>query len=309
MFNQLRNSIRKYFGISMRETNGILVLIIIMIIILISPLIYNNFMYPEYSNYTLDSLKLDSLIAIFEENLKHTSSRNQKDTVVKDTLFPFNPNTISFDQMILLGFDSILAKRISKYRNNKGQFLIKKDLLKIYDFPDDLYNDIVNYILLPEVIAFKRQIGPGISDSIKNNKNEERALPILIDINVADTNQLMEVVGIGHILSNRIIKYRDLLGGFSNIDQLNDVYGLQGKSLENLKSVVYIDSLFTPDKIGINFSDWEEMVRHPYINSRLANDLLDLRSNKGYMNGIDQLRDIPYLNDSILKRIEPYIEF
>ena len=119
----------------------------------------------------------------------------------------------------------------------------------------------------------------------------------------------MEVVGIGHILSNRIIKYRDLLGGFSNIDQLNDVYGLQGKSLENLKSVVYIDSLFIPKKIKINFSDWEEMVKHPYINSRLANDLLDLRSNKGYMNRIDQLRDIPYLSDSILSRIEPYIEF
>jgi len=309
MFNQLRNSIRRYFGISMREANGILVLIIIMIIILISPLIYNNFMYPEYSNYKLDSLKLDSLIEIFEENLKHTSSMNQEITLAKDTLFPFNPNTISFDQMVILGFDSILAKRISKYRNNKGQFLIKKDLLKIYDFPDDLYNDIVNYILLPEVIALKMQSVSGNSDYVKNNKSEEQALPILIDINVADTNQLMEVVGIGHILSNRIIKYRDLLGGFSNIDQLNDVYGLQGKSLENLKSVVYIDSLFTPKKIKINFSDWEEMVKHPYINSRLANDLLDLRSNKGYMNRIDQLRDIPYLSDSILRRIEPYIEF
>lgn len=309
MFNQLRNSIRKYFGISMRETHGILVLIIIMIVILISPLVYNNFMYPEYSNYKVDSLKLDSLIEIFEENLNDNSFRNQEVEVFNDTLFPFNPNTISFDQMILLGFDSILAKRISKYRNNKGQFHIKKDLLKIYDFPDDLYNDIANYILLPEASILKKQSLSGSSDGVKNNNGEKQVQPIWIDINIADTNQLMEVVGIGHILSNRIIKYRDLLGGFSNIDQLNDVYGLQGKSLENLKSVVYIDSLFTPEKIKINFSDWEELVKHPYINSRLANDLLNLRSNRGYMNGIDQLLDIPYLTDSILKRIEPYIEF
>jgi predicted DNA-binding helix-hairpin-helix protein len=210
-------------------------------------------MYPVYSNYKLDSLKLDSLIEIFEENLKYTSYRIHEETIVKDTLFPFDPNTISFDQMILLGFDSILAKRITKYSNNHGQFLTKKDLLKIYDFPVEFYNDIMNYILLPEEITFNKQNRTGNSLGSKNRKGEDQFQPILIDINVADTSQLMGVVGIGHILSNRIIKYRDLLGGFSNIGQLNDVYGLRGKSLENLKSVVYVDSLFIPVKIEINF--------------------------------------------------------
>jgi len=309
MFNHFRNSIRKYFGISMREVNGILLLFLIMIIILLSPLIYNNFMYQRYSNYELDSLKLDSLIDIYDKNLKHAPTGNQKVTAIIDTLFPFNPNTISYEQMILLGFDSILARRISKYRNNKGQFLIKKDLLKIYDFPEDLYNDIIDYILLPEIIAEIQQALPHAATKVSNIKSDSRIIQIQIDINVVDTNQLITLNGIGHILSNRIIKYRDLLGGYSNIDQLDDVYGLKGKSLDILKSVVYIDSLFTPEKIKINFSDWEEMVKHPYINSQLANDILDLISNKGYLNTIDQLRDIPYLNDSALRRMEPYIAF
>jgi DNA uptake protein ComE-like DNA-binding protein len=144
----------------------------------------------------------------------------------------------------------------------------------------------------------------------KEIKQEEKSTRQLkFDINLADTNQLMILNGIGHILSNRIIKYRELLGGYSNIDQLDDVYGLKGKSLELLKSVVFIDSLFTPEKIEINFSDWEEMVKHPYINSQLANDILKMRSEKGYINNIDRLRDIPYLNDSILWRLAPYIEF
>jgi len=266
-------------------------------------------MYHPYSNYKLDSLKLDSLIDIYEKNLKHTPNEKQQVTAIKDSLFPFNPNTISFEQMILLGFDTLIARRIAKYRNNKGRFLIKKDLLKIYDFPKDLYKDIVDYILLPELIAEKHQALPHTATMAKNIKSDNKIIHIRIDINVADTNQLTTISGIGHTLSNRIIKYRDLLGGYSNIDQLADVYGLKGKSLENLKSVVYIDSLFTPEKTEINFSDWEEMVKHPYINSQLANDILDLRSNIGYLNTIDQLRDIPYLNDSILRRIEPYIEF
>ena len=309
MFNQIRNSIRKYFGISLREVHGIIVLIIIMIIILLSPLIYNNFMYNRYSNYKIDSLKLDSLIDIYEKNLKHTRSEKQQVTAILDSLFSFNPNTVSFEQMILLGFDSIIARRISKYRNNKGQFIIKKDLLKIYDFPKDLYKDIVDYILLPEMIPEKQQALPHTATMVKSIKTDNKIIHKRIDINVADTNQLIQLNGIGRILSKRIIKYRDLLGGYSNIDQLDDVYGLKGKSLEILKSAVYIDSLFTPKKIEINFSVWEEMVKHPYINSQLANDLLNLRSNKGYLNTIDQLRDIPYLNDSILRRIEPYIEF
>jgi competence ComEA-like helix-hairpin-helix protein len=129
------------------------------------------------------------------------------------------------------------------------------------------------------------------------------------NINLADTNQLMILSGIGSILSNRIVKYRDLLGGYSNIEQLNDVYGLRGKTLELIKSVVFIDSLFVPDKIEINFSGWEEMVKHPYINSQLANDILKLRSEKGYLKNIDQLRAIPFMNDSILLRIEPYVKF
>jgi DNA uptake protein ComE-like DNA-binding protein len=254
-------------------------------------------------------LKLDSLINIYEENLKHISDEKQQVTAIMDSLFPFNPNTISFKQMILLGFDTIIARRISKYRNSKGRFLIKKDLLRIYGFPKDLYKDIVDHILLPEMIPEKQKALPQTATMVKSIKTDKKIIHMQIDINVADTNQLIALNGIGHTLSNRIIKYRDLLGGYSNIDQLDDVYGLKGKSLENLKSIVYIDSLFTPEKIEINFSDWKEMVKHPYINSQLANDILNLRSNIGYLNTIDQLRDIPYLNDSILMRIEPYIEF
>jgi hypothetical protein len=129
MFNQLRNSIRKYFGISMREANGLLALFIILIIVLLSPLIYNQFLYEGYSNYRLDSLKLDSLIDIYEENLKNITTVSQEISTIPDTIFPFNPNTISFEEMTILGFDSVICKRIIKYRNKNGHFFVRRDLL------------------------------------------------------------------------------------------------------------------------------------------------------------------------------------
>ncbi len=311
MFNQLRNSIRKYFGISMREANGVFLLLIILIIVLLSPLLYNQFLYNGYSNYRLDALKLDSLIDIYEENLQNIASANLEKSGVSDTIFQFNPNTVSLEEMILLGFDSVISKRITKYRDKDGKFSVKRDLLKIYDFPEGLYNDLEDYIILPDKIPKEQheQVQVRAWTGIIREKKSTSTTKMKFNINKADTAQLMILKGIGSILSNRIIKYRDLLGGYSNIDQLNDVYGLKGKSLELLKSAVYIDSLFIPEKIEINFSGWEEMVRHPYINSQLANDILKLRSDKGYLKNIDQLREIPFLNDSILQRIEPYIKF
>jgi hypothetical protein len=59
-------------------------------------------------------LKLDSLIDIYEKNLKHTRGEKQQVTAILDSLFSFNPNTVSFEQMILLGFDSIIARRNKK---------------------------------------------------------------------------------------------------------------------------------------------------------------------------------------------------
>lgn len=309
MFSQIRNSIRKYFGISMREANGVFVLFIILIIVLLSPLIYNRFLYNGYSNYRVDSLKLDSLIYIYEKNLKNIPHPISGITTSPDTIYLFNPNTITYEEMILLGFDSGISRRITRFRKRNGRFIVKKDLLKIYDFPESLYHDLVDYILLPEEITTEQADLPQKAMKVENISQERSYKQKKIDINLADTNQLMILKGIGHTLSNRIIKYRDLLGGYSNIDQLDDVYGLRGKTLELLKSVVFIDSLFIPEKIEINFSDWEEMVKHPYIDSQLANDILKLRSEKGYLSNIDQLDDIPYLNDSVLRRLEPYVKF
>jgi len=260
-----------------------------------------------YSSYEADSVLLDSLVQLIEREVKSNQTNSNVDQPILDTAFYFNPNKITFDHMILLGFDSVIAKRIVKYRNNGGRFNVKKDLLRIYDLPETKYAKLEKYIRLPDTLdkSGHHTISSHVSDSISRQENKI----LTIDINKADTSELMTIHGIGSILSKRIIKYRDLLGGYSNIDQLNDVYGLKGISLTNIKSIVFIDTLFTPEKIRVNFCDWKELVNHPYIDSRLANDIINLRSTKGFLYDVKDLYDIHYLNDSILNRLSPYFEF
>jgi len=307
MFNQLHNSIRKYFGISRTETNGIFILLILTICIILSPLLYNNLFRGGYTSCLEDSLKLDSILQILLKN--QDSLKAAMDPIRKDTLFFFNPNEITYPQMILLGFDSILAQRVVKFRNSKGRFYVKRDLLKIYGLTEELYTRLADFISLPDTIVQKKRRYDNSRIKAKGPVSDGRTELASLNINVADTNDLKRISGIGSVLSGRIIKYRDLLGGYSNINQLVDVYGLKGRSLENLKSIVYVDSLFIPEKIRINFSEWEELVRHPYINSQMANDIINLRSEKGYLNNMHDLEDISYLNDSVLSQLEPYLEF
>jgi len=103
-----------------------------MFLIIISPLFYSNFLKGGYSSYYADSVKMDSILLVFKHNLESLQPTSKNTYLTKDTVFSFNPNEIPYHQMLLLGFDSILARRVVKFRNNNGRFYKKKDLLKIF---------------------------------------------------------------------------------------------------------------------------------------------------------------------------------
>ncbi|MEZ4907726.1 MAG: helix-hairpin-helix domain-containing protein [Saprospiraceae bacterium] len=78
-----------------------------------------------------------------------------------------------------------------------------------------------------------------VNYKIKNRKTEKTKLNI--DINFCDEAELQKLNGIGEVLSARIIKYRNLLGGFVTIDQLKEIYGLSDETYESIKDQIVID--------------------------------------------------------------------
>jgi DNA uptake protein ComE-like DNA-binding protein len=254
-----------------------------------------------------DSVKLDSLLRIMGDPVYELDHEEIVSGIVKDTIFFFDPNIVSFDEMIMLQMDTLIAKRIVKYRNKNGRFYQKADLKKIYDFPDELYVKLENYISLSS--------GNQVRKNEMSIRKKKKAVPgyvserIKLDLNEMDTSDLKLVKGIGDVFSSRIIKYKELLGGYVNIRQLDDVYGLKGISLQNLKEAVFIDTLFIPRKVRINFADWKELVRHPYIDKTLANHIIEIRTKNGFLENVDDLSYLPEEFDSLLIHIEPYLEF
>lgn len=223
--------------------------------------------------------KLDSLVMLLEAGMSDIR------------YFNFNPNTLSTDSLILLGIPAKVAERMDNYRVKGGVFRVKDDVKKVYGLNDELFLNLEAYIDLPDSIP---------KSSVKNQA---------IDINKANAEFLKLQPGIGNVLAGRIIKYRDLLGGFVNLDQLDEVYGLEGSTLKNLKKRAYISPDFVPRKIMVNSESVKTMQSHPYITALLADDIIRFRELNGVIESEKLLVSFKSVDKDKFERLILYLDF
>ena len=62
-----------------------------------------------------------------------------------------------------------------------------------------------------------------------------------ININSADTEQLVKLKGIGEKMSERIIKYRQENGPFMSIEEIMKVSGISEKKFEDIKEYISVE--------------------------------------------------------------------
>jgi competence protein ComEA len=283
--------IRNYFGFSQKEAAGFILLVVFILFFLFLPVVYNRIINSESPDYTSDQRKLDSLILKIEPS-SLTKDATHKQTSFNLHLSNFNPNQVNKEEMLSLGFEKKIAERIINFRNMGGSFKTKKDLLKIYGLPNDFFNKLQPFILLP--------------DSIIREKSRSPKEVFTFDINKTDTIQLNLLKGIGQILAARIIKYRDKLGGFINKDQFNEVYGLSPPALDELKKHAFITNEFVPVKLDINNADKKTLSDHPYITNKMAVSIINFRQQHGFYKTVENIREIKSLSEEDMRKLLPY---
>jgi competence protein ComEA len=64
----------------------------------------------------------------------------------------------------------------------------------------------------------------------------------LVDINTATEAELLELPGIGEVLSGRIIAYREEHGPFSSVDDLQLVEGISPRMVDDLRPMITVSS-------------------------------------------------------------------
>jgi DNA uptake protein ComE-like DNA-binding protein len=214
-------------------------------------------------------------------------------TKVKMSTFdlPFDPNFINADSLLLYGFSTYQANNLVKYRENGGSFKVPEDILKIYGIDSVFYQQVKAYI----------QITPGVEQTI------DEVIEIgTVELNGADSSDLMALPGIGPVYATRIIKYRDLLGGYYSTSQLLEVYNFPIETYEQISEHVTADTVKLK-KLRLNFLGYTDLIRHPYLNKQQVSELLTYRQMKGAFKNLDVLEDLEGFDAEMLDRLRPYI--
>jgi len=292
----LRRIIRDLFGFSRAQVNAFVIFLPLMILILFSHPVYHWLKTPDPMYSEHDRIVLDSLVALLTYDSivpVHTPPRHY---------FLFGPNRMSVRDMDSLGFSANLSARITRYREKGGRFRVKNDLLKIYGVDTSFYRSLYSYIQLPEKMERRYTTASVIVEKV--DKKIER-----FDLNQADTSQLKKIKGIGEKLSLRILHYRESLGGFSNMDQLNEVYGLDSTVVDRLIKSSFIDENFLLRRMNINKMMDKDLSAHPYISKSVAKAIVSYRFQHGDFRQVDDLRNIPVLDAKTIEKITPYLDF
>jgi competence ComEA-like helix-hairpin-helix protein len=132
--------------------------------------------------------------------------------------------------------------------------------------------------------------------------------PQPIDINRADSVQLLPLPGIGPVYAGRIVKYRNLLGGFVQVEQLAEVYGISMETLDRIRERIYADTTAIR-KIRLDSATFSDLLRHPYLKFENVKALVEYRDFAGTIQSPRELQDNAILPDTLLQKLIPYLNF
>jgi DNA uptake protein ComE-like DNA-binding protein len=130
----------------------------------------------------------------------------------------------------------------------------------------------------------------------------------LLNLNNCDSSSLKALPGIGPVLSVRIIKYRNLIGGYVSVNQLKEVYGLSEETYGMISSRVFADSL-SVRKINVNKADFKELIRHPYFQKDEVSAILKYRELKGRITNVRVMIDEKLISPETGRKIRGYLDF
>lgn len=297
---------------------------------------------------------------------------DQRDAAERELkLRPFDPNTVTYEELLEMGFLQKEALSLLRYRANGKVFRLPEEVDACYGIDHPIYLQLKPYIRIGKEFALKpkfdrapkkqaarklqqpqpfridtvsarylQAIAPltekqaeafihwrdeahvhdmaGVRDSFVISDSLAAALepyiifpeakPRRINLNRADSVELLRVNGIGEKTAGEIVRYRERLGGFVRVKQLSDVKGITESNYEKIIEQIYCDSCEIR-KIDINFVAPKMLEGHPYIGKQQLRKFVHERSLKGGWSTVEELVEQKIFTREEAAKLAPYLVF
>lgn len=279
---------------SKQSRKAIVTFSILFLIIVLSPRVYSYFQEPTKLSIQRMYLKDGKIVELIENKNWKNNKREKKQfqkRVYKAPPSKFDPNDYTIEEWMNLGLSEKQAQTVLHF--NKFGFYSVKNMQKCFVFQnEDLMNVIKDSLVFPTKGEKRQHLKP---------------FSLHVNLNKATVEELKQVKGIGEYFAAKIIAYRDVLGGYYDLQQLLEVYRLDAEMLEKIQPFLWIDNTEII-QIDLNKVDIKTLQAHPYIrNWNLANSIIKMREQKGRYHRIDEIKESKLMSDEIYKKIEPYL--
>jgi DNA uptake protein ComE-like DNA-binding protein len=274
--------LKSHFWYTKNQRNGILFLLIIIIFL---QLIFHFKNFDSQQLVDLSQPKITSYNKQLD-SLKKKSSKKKKFKI-----YPFNPNYISDYKGYQLGMNVDEIDRLLAHREQKLYVNSAKEFQTITKISDSLLQKISPFFKFPDWVQKKN----------KNKNNQQRYIPnsrinvseiTTEDINKATLKDFTAIEGVDEYISERIIKYRSKLQGFSFKEQLFEVWGLDELMANKILSTFSIKNKPIIKKVNINTASFKEVLSNPYIDYELCIQIFDYKDEVAELQSISEIKNI-----------------
>jgi len=204
----MKSQFKNYFAITKKQWNGMVVLVVLILLVLVAPYVYQRFRKDTIINFSgfdmavaqlSKAQKTDSIAATKTPIYNNESVK----TYISNKLKPGATIELNAADSAALttvrGIGASFAIRIIRYRNRIGGFYNKKQLMEVYELDTTKYAEI------------KDQLTVSPSAVIK------------VNINTISFASLRQSPYLSYKQASAIIEYRTQHGNYNSIDDVGNV--------------------------------------------------------------------------------------
>jgi len=304
------NFFKSHFWYNKSQRNGILFLIFLIVLLQI---IYVT---VDFTSDDLQDTQTPELVAFQHQidSLKAVEIEKRKPKI-----YPFNPSFITDYKGYKLGMSTKEIDRLLAFRKTGKYINSAKEFQQVTKISDSLLAKISPYFKFPDWVTKRNKTSQRSFLRKQESHNQKKVADrsrikvaersrSTTNLNKATATDLQTISGIGKYFSQKIIKYRNRLQGFTYKEQLYEVWNLDKEVADRVLSVFKITEKPIIKKINVNTATFKEVLKNPYIDYELCKKIFEYRDEVAELQSISELKNIEDFPLDKYERIILYLE-